>query len=222
MRYTKKPVTIEAVQFMGLNADGDPLFAFKGEMPEWLGEAISGPEEGAGSIWVRHKPEGGVAYLCIGTLEGPHIANHGDWIIQGIKGELYPCKPDIFEATYSAAIAPELEKAMADSKRSLLLDMQQESIELRMALHAAEEQFADYALQHERKADRFEREGFMLEAAESRRKAERNRQLVAICRAAIDFKMQPDCPILVAIHDDGLDALRSRDTVADSDGNDGA
>jgi len=34
------------------------------------------------------------------TLEGPHIVSPGDWIITGIKGEHYPCKPDIFEATY--------------------------------------------------------------------------------------------------------------------------
>jgi hypothetical protein len=38
--------------------------------------------------------------LIVPTLEGDHIANRGDWIIRGIKGEVYPCKPDIFEATY--------------------------------------------------------------------------------------------------------------------------
>ena len=40
--------------------------------------------------------------LVIKTLEGSHIVSPGDWIIQGIKGEFYPCKPDIFEATYEA------------------------------------------------------------------------------------------------------------------------
>ena len=38
--------------------------------------------------------------LTIKTLEGTHRANIGDWIIKGVKGELYPCKPDIFEQTY--------------------------------------------------------------------------------------------------------------------------
>lgn len=38
--------------------------------------------------------------LIIQTLEGDHRANPGDWIIKGVQGELYPCKPDIFEATY--------------------------------------------------------------------------------------------------------------------------
>jgi len=40
--------------------------------------------------------------VFISTLEGTHEAKRGDWIIKGIKGELYPCKPDIFEATYEA------------------------------------------------------------------------------------------------------------------------
>lgn len=39
-------------------------------------------------------------HLVIPTLEGPHIASPGDWIIRGVQGEFYPCKPDIFEATY--------------------------------------------------------------------------------------------------------------------------
>ena len=38
--------------------------------------------------------------LIIHTLEGDHLANYGDWIIRGIKGEFYPCKPDIFNQTY--------------------------------------------------------------------------------------------------------------------------
>jgi hypothetical protein len=41
--------------------------------------------------------------LTIDTLEGPMLANPGDWIIRGVQGEFYPCKPDIFEATYSPA-----------------------------------------------------------------------------------------------------------------------
>lgn len=45
--------------------------------------------------------------LTISTLEGEHIARHGDWIIKGVQGEFYPCKPDIFAATYEAALEPE-------------------------------------------------------------------------------------------------------------------
>jgi hypothetical protein len=43
---------------------------------------------------------GGMGGVEIKTLEGTMVANPGDWIIRGVKGELYPCKPDIFEATY--------------------------------------------------------------------------------------------------------------------------
>lgn len=48
-------------------------------------------------ISIRLKEEG---TLLIRTLEGDHIASVGDYIIKGIKGEIYPCKPDIFEKTY--------------------------------------------------------------------------------------------------------------------------
>lgn len=43
-----------------------------------------------------------VGHILIETLEGPLIARHGDWIITGVQGEKYPCKPDIFEMTYEA------------------------------------------------------------------------------------------------------------------------
>lgn len=108
MRYTKKPVTIEAVRFIGLTDFGDPQFYVADGMRDWLTEALAGPEHSTGSIWTAP----GQAFigegdppkeLFIGTMEGQHIASPGDWIIQGIKGELYPCKPDIFEATYDAA-----------------------------------------------------------------------------------------------------------------------
>ena len=44
--------------------------------------------------------------MIIHTLEGDHKANIGDWIIRGVKGELYPCKPDIFEQTYEEVEEP--------------------------------------------------------------------------------------------------------------------
>ena len=81
MKYTKKPVTIEAVK--------------------WNGEDISEP-----SVWFSKVIDDGSARIegnCvkIKTLEGEMTASPGDYIIKGIKGEIYPCKPDIFEASYS-------------------------------------------------------------------------------------------------------------------------
>lgn len=65
--------------------------------PEWLSDAISS------NTVITHglgKFARGEVYATIKTLEGDHRCNEGDYIIRGIKGELYPCKPDIFAATY--------------------------------------------------------------------------------------------------------------------------
>ena len=78
MKYRKKPVTIEAIKWTGDN----------------LSEVIA---FGHTRIIVRDNN-----VLIIPTLEGDHEAQIGDMIIKGIKGELYPCKPDIFDATYDA------------------------------------------------------------------------------------------------------------------------
>ena len=75
--YRKKPVAVEAVQYTGLHS---------AEIESFLGQPI-GKETG--------KP------IVIKTLEGQHIASIGDFIIKGVKGEFYPCKPDIFAETYS-------------------------------------------------------------------------------------------------------------------------
>jgi hypothetical protein len=82
-RFRKKPVVIEAMLYPGLRemADARPVL-------EWLD---------AHGVANRH--DGG---LIIETLEGDMRADPGDWIIRGVKGEFYPCKPDIFEATYEA------------------------------------------------------------------------------------------------------------------------
>ena len=94
MKYRKKPVEIEAFQY-----DGD-LMNSKGEyyVPEW---AIEAYEKGIMfyGCWMGDTEEYEVG-LFIETLEGTHHVSVGDYVIQGIKGELYPCKPDIFEATY--------------------------------------------------------------------------------------------------------------------------
>jgi hypothetical protein len=79
-KYRKKPVVIEAFRLeMGERA------------PEWFEEALL---RGGISINIY------TLETHIKTLEGTMRAVQGDWIIQGVKGEIYPCKPDIFEATY--------------------------------------------------------------------------------------------------------------------------
>ena len=50
----------------------------------------------------RIKQQMDAPFVTILTLEGEHVGSIGDWIIQGVAGELYPCKPDIFQATYEA------------------------------------------------------------------------------------------------------------------------
>lgn len=87
--YRKKAVVIEAFRWTG-GPD-------QTEDPEWIVEAIR-----AGNVRFENTGTPEVA-MMIDTLEGTHRANQGDWIIKGVKGELYPCKPDIFEAAYEAA-----------------------------------------------------------------------------------------------------------------------
>ncbi len=85
MKYRKKPVVIEAVQ---LRWDTwNEMCDFTG-----VGKLTDGKPEG--------KQDGEKIGLDIPTLEGIIHANENDFIIKGIKGELYPCKPDIFEKTY--------------------------------------------------------------------------------------------------------------------------
>lgn len=82
-QYRKKPVVIEAVQWTGENV---------AEVDAFIGDGLEDNDDGA-------KPG---QPISIETLEGVMTAQVGDWIIRGVKGELYPCKPDIFEATYEA------------------------------------------------------------------------------------------------------------------------
>jgi hypothetical protein len=69
------------------------------EWPDWLNRAWNVAPDVPGSLQLR---DAAGVLLEIVTLEGCHAVSWGDWIIQGVKGELYPCKPDIFEATYEA------------------------------------------------------------------------------------------------------------------------
>ncbi len=89
-KFRKKPVIIEAFQ-MTEERRWD-----NSEWPEWLHEAWQKEPGEENSLWRKTNPE----RLHVTTLEGDHKVSWGDYIIQGIAGELYPCKPDIFKATY--------------------------------------------------------------------------------------------------------------------------
>jgi len=80
MKYRKKPVIIEAIQYMGNNKKD--IFDFTNK-------------DKINTVSNTYRNQ-----LTIFTLEGNHQVNVGDWVIKGIKGEFYPCKPDIFEMTY--------------------------------------------------------------------------------------------------------------------------
>ena len=79
--FRKKPVVIEAIRWTGDVLDFEPIFIMAGDQP--IG--VQGDR------------------LAIFTLEGVMEASPGDWVIKGVKDEIYPCKPDIFEATYEHA-----------------------------------------------------------------------------------------------------------------------
>lgn len=83
--FRKKPVVIEAVQWTGDNPD---------EVREFLGSSGWEPQLDLRSTYSESNR------LEIFTLEGVMQASPGDWIIRGVRGEFYPCKPDIFEQTY--------------------------------------------------------------------------------------------------------------------------
>ena len=94
-RFKKKPILIEAVQWFPPednrhNAAEHPVGCDPGAAR--VGTIVKQPWDNMG----------GHVY-SIKTLEGWHVLTAGDWIITGIKGEKYPCKPDIFEATYESA-----------------------------------------------------------------------------------------------------------------------
>jgi hypothetical protein len=93
--YRKKPVEIEARQLAGSNGEIHAVY-------QWIEQNT----QGSFDPLADEVPASGVSidpatgFLLIATLEGVMQAKPGDWIIKGIQGEFYPCKPDIFEATY--------------------------------------------------------------------------------------------------------------------------
>lgn len=89
MKFRKKPVEIDAMMWDGI--------AFSVPIPDWF------VDPWATRVIDRHPEDR--SKLTIKTLEGTMTADAGDWIIRGVKGELYPCKPDIFAQTYEAVPA---------------------------------------------------------------------------------------------------------------------
>ena len=85
MKYRKKPVVVDAMQLPPINEDASQeLVDFLHTMDEsWTSE-----DNG---------------HIMIETLEGVMVGSPGDWIIKGVRGEFYPCKPDVFQASYDLA-----------------------------------------------------------------------------------------------------------------------
>lgn len=90
MKYRKKPIVIEAIQWNGNNLE---------EVMEFIGSKFT-YEEKTSYITNEFTYHCNTNYLAINTLEGRMKVSKGDYIIKGVKGEFYPCKPDIFEQTY--------------------------------------------------------------------------------------------------------------------------
>jgi hypothetical protein len=91
--FRKRPVEVEAMQWTSATAAYDLI--------EWASDGsvdydpfTAGPADTNGDDWGR---------LAVETLEGEHVATPGDWLIKGVKGEFYFCKPDVFAATYDLA-----------------------------------------------------------------------------------------------------------------------
>lgn len=87
LKYVKKPVEIEALQWTGGNLK---------DCIDFLGDS-----------YIGHNAErhiNGRSEIMIKTLEGQHVASKGDYIIKGLAGEFYPCKPLIFDASYTVVV----------------------------------------------------------------------------------------------------------------------
>lgn len=95
--FTKKPVEVEAFQMTKERRKDNS------EWPNWLHVGWSKDWHEASAVSCEDYPNSdGTDRIVIHTLEGVHTVSWDDYIIQGVQGELYPCKPDIFEATYDS------------------------------------------------------------------------------------------------------------------------
>ena len=97
MRFRKKPVVIEAFQMTRERRQDNS------EGPWWLHQAWNKERGMLGAVCPSDYPHSnGTDNVAVCTLRGECVLEWDDWIIRGVQGELYPCKPDIFEATYEA------------------------------------------------------------------------------------------------------------------------
>ena len=103
MKYCKKPIIVEAIQFDGTAESGALIITWAQnngileiEYHPFLADHFKNDPQ----IYIAHPDP----YMRIKTPEGTMIASSGDWIIKGIKGEFYPCKPNIFMETYEAVL----------------------------------------------------------------------------------------------------------------------
>lgn len=88
-KFRKRPVVIEAVTAASLLKSAAEAW---GDLPAWAVDAY----ERGDLIFAA-------GVIMVGTLEGTMRAEAGDWVIRGVAGEIYPCKPEIFDATYEPA-----------------------------------------------------------------------------------------------------------------------
>lgn len=94
--YIKKPVVVQAFQMTEERRQDNS------DWPIWLHEAWNFPHNAEGAVFPQDYPDSdGTDQLVVRTKEGLMTVSWNDWIIQGVQGELYPCKPDIFAMTYA-------------------------------------------------------------------------------------------------------------------------
>lgn len=101
-RYRKKPVEVEAIQYKIIKEVPCKYGIAKESNSMEIAEFMKAPF--LREVTVPSNTPEGRTYVEIETLEGTMQANLGDYIIKGVKGEFYPCKPDIFEETYERSI----------------------------------------------------------------------------------------------------------------------
>ena len=92
-KYRKKPVVIEAFQIK------PDLWSDRRSLPEWFSDAVKKPPGADGKAFLSPNPSMGDMVEIL-TFEGSMTGSLGDWIIRGVKGEIYPCKDSIFRMTY--------------------------------------------------------------------------------------------------------------------------
>ena len=100
-KFRKKPVVIEAMCFDGTRPSIEAICRWANDYRPvdegpWITYVYTGGLDDVGQILTATAGD----YVLVDTLEGLMRAEPGDWIIKGVKGEFYPCKSDIFEATY--------------------------------------------------------------------------------------------------------------------------